>query len=79
MKPGDWYKNFGGRGKTAYYRIVSIENDEVYVEFFVYHPVLQRILAVEQCSFSAKDWMEQEMCNDVHQLPKAQVPFLIPV
>ncbi len=79
MKPGEWYKEFGGRGKTAYYHLLKVQDDKVYVEEYVYHPVLQRVLATDQRAMSSKAWMEREVQNYVHTVPKEQVPFLISV
>ncbi|WP_041396975.1 hypothetical protein [Spirochaeta africana] len=79
MKPGEWYKVFGGPQQTTYYHVLSVDEDVVRVEAYEYQSVLQRIRSISRYGIPAKDWMEQEAENEIHPVPKAQVPFVIPV
>ena len=79
MKPGEWYKVFGGPELTTYYHVLSVNDEAVQVEAYEYHPVLQRITSTSRYGLAAKDWMEQEAGGTIHPVPRTQVPFLMPV
>ena len=80
MVAGEWYKSFGGPGKTTYYHILSMEDEKsVTLELFDYYATFRKVVNAGKKAFPMKWWMEQLIDNAVHEIPKQAVPFLLTV
>jgi hypothetical protein len=80
MNPGEWYKQFGSSMSSTYYELLEIIGEEMLrVEVFEYNEALQKVIRQEVTLFSAKEWMEEVLKNNIYQIPREQVPFIMPV
>lgn len=78
MWEGDWYKGFGNRITTMYYRIIEILAEEkVRVERFEYHNARKKVVHQEVLEYDVKWMMEQIIQNEIYLLPREAVPFLL--
>ena len=46
------------------------------VEVFEYNEALQKVIRQEVTLFSAKEWMEEVLKNNIYQIPRSRSPLL---
>ena len=76
MNPGEWYKEFGSGKTEKFYHILSVEK-EVDVIVYDFDPVRKRVLSEASSHYDPKWWMEHELKNDFHMIPRSAVPFIM--
>ncbi|MEW5815351.1 MAG: hypothetical protein AB1798_08175 [Spirochaetota bacterium] len=85
MKPGEWYKTFGTsttpRGEIhTYYHIIDIIDDEkLHVDSYEYYILTKRLIKTssKRVEFPFKWWLEQIIQNNIHPVPREELPFLL--
>jgi hypothetical protein len=77
MKPGEWYKEFGSGATVTFYHILSVEED-VDVTIYSFDAIRKRVVSEKNIHIDSKEWMEHEIRNDFHKIPRNTVPFIMP-
>ncbi len=84
MKTGDWYKKFGSledRHDTVetYYHVVSLDEESVYLDEYSYYTHFQRLVKSNKkpIKYKLKSWLEENLRNNVYEVPKENLPFLL--
>ncbi len=78
MKEDGWYKQFGTGHVLAYYHILHIdESQDVTARYYQYDTVFRKIAQQQRRKFKSKWWMEQEIKNNITEISRDQVPFLV--
>ena len=78
MKVKAWYKNFGHEHVNKFYHINDIQEEKtIHATIYEYHQVFKKVLNKDDDTFNVKWWMEQEISNNIHEIPENTVPFLM--
>ncbi len=83
MEKGEWYKAFGEKetpsGETeCYYHLLDI-GESVRVRVYYYYPDLKHVKHLESTTeeYPVKWWLKQLAENNIHLIPKSELPFLL--
>jgi hypothetical protein len=78
MNKGEWYKQFGSGITATYYHILDIIDEEtLQVERYEYNSAVKKVVTQEVEHHPAKWWMEQVIQNNIYQVHRENVPFLL--
>lgn len=76
MKRGEWYKEYGQGRHQTYFKIRRIDEDLLTVEHLLYDTLTEHFEVIRDETVPAREWMERELRNEVHSVPREDVPFL---
>jgi len=84
MKPGDWYKHFGSEEKQhdtfeIYYKIIETTEDELLLDEYGYYTHFKRLVKRNKkpIKYKRKDWLEENILNNVYEIQKENLPFYL--
>ncbi len=78
MSISKWYKKFGDDRDLTYYHIVDLDEENgVSGTCYTYNTLIKKVVARKQVTLDSKWWMEQEIKNNIHQIPEDTIPFLM--
>lgn len=79
METGQWFKAFGHSPREEeYFEVLAVHGeDRLTVEHIYYSPLFRRITKQEQIEVDLKEWLESIAQNDIFEVSRDQVPFLM--
>jgi len=84
MKTGDWYKKFGTEEDRhdrveTYYHVVFLDAEAIVLDEYSYYTHFQRLVKVNKkpIRYNLKKWLEENIRNNVYEVPKDGLPFIL--
>ena len=86
MKPGDWYKQFGSEEKRhdtfeIYYHVIDVRDDVLLLDEYGFYTHLKRLVKRNKTplTYQMKEWLEENINNNVYEVPKENLPFYLSI
>jgi hypothetical protein len=77
MGVDDWFKTFGTGTVVEYYKVLAIQDEEtVELEVYPFYTAVQKVGRISRRTVGYTEWLEDIVNNNVHGIPKSEVPFL---
>ena len=84
MRSGDWYKKFGSsesRHDTVetYYHVVEVAGDRLFLDEYDFYVHFERLIKKNKTplEYDLKTWLEENIQNNVYEVPREKLPFYI--